>query len=62
MSYKIKSKTLRKALKYASHWMIPKSANEEVLAADFADRIVAIANEYAREVARKAINTIGRKD
>ena len=63
MKYQIQNKTLRKVFKDAPNFSLtPRNANEELLAAEFVDRIGASANESARKVARKAIDTIGRKD
>lgn len=59
--YSIKSRALRKMCKGLEQWQFyPKNEREEIALAELSARIGNMATTYARKVARKAVNGIGK--
>ena len=61
--YSIKSRTLRRMCRGLEHWQFyPQNEREEIALAEMFDRIGGIATAFARKVARRAVNRIGKED
>jgi len=61
-NYIIQSKVVRRVCRGLNWKFVPRNEVEERMFADFLEQIGHIATEYARKVARRAVNSIGRKD
>ena len=61
-NYTIRNKFLRRVCQGLDWEFTPRNPGEELAFAGFLDKLNEIVNAHARRMAKRAINSIGRKD